>query len=466
MGRNSLKYQFYATICANILSISYGTCVGWPSAAFLALQSKDSPLQSGPLTTSEISWVGSILCIGGICGNMFFAWLSDKLGRKVSMLLAVLPLLINWVLVTLATNVYYLIFARFLGGVSGGAAYVLIPLYVTEIAEDRVRGSLGACLVFSINIGMVLAFVSGNYVSYNVVPYMYTTLAIMHLIIFVFFPESPIYLMKLQKEKEAEASFRYFRNIRKVSQIPESFKAELEKLKSEFMEEKKKDDEAALSWGDFSTSVAKRTIFIGLTLMALNQLCGCFAMINYTANIFAESGSSLSPNMSAIIVGVIQLVGSYVSTLLIERAGRKPLLLMSCLGMTCGHVILGTYTFLKTLGYGVEIVNWIPILSFSLVIFAGSSGILTVPFTLLAEIMPPKIKSTTVSFCIATNWICAFLMVKYLPILTVALQLHGCIFIFAIFSAIGVIFVVAFIPETKGKSLEMILAGMEEKTRK
>lgn len=85
---------------------------------------------------------------------------------------------------------------------------------------------------------------------------------------------------------------------------------------------------------------------------------------------------------------------------------------MSCLGMTCGHIILGTYTFLKTLGYGVEIVNWIPILSFSLVIFAGSSGILTVPFTLLAEIMPPKIKSTTVSFCIATNWICAFLMVK------------------------------------------------------
>lgn len=183
---------------------------------------------------------------------------------------------------------------------------------------------------------------------------------------------------------------------------------------------------------------------------------------------------------------------------------------MSCLGMTCGHVILGTYTFLKTLGYGVEIVNWIPILSFSLVIFAGSSGILTIPFTLLAEIMPPKIKSTTVSFCIATNWICAFLMVKvgwillcyenwhqvemgltqstqwclsrfmyelinpftysfflqYLPILTAALQLHGCIFIFAIFSAIGVIFVAAFIPETKGKSLEMILAGMEEKTRK
>lgn len=69
--------------------------MGWPSAAFLALQSKDSPLQSGPLTTSEISWVGSILCIGGICGNMFFAWLSDKLGRKVSMLLAVLPLLVR-----------------------------------------------------------------------------------------------------------------------------------------------------------------------------------------------------------------------------------------------------------------------------------------------------------------------------------------------------------------------------------
>lgn len=68
---------------------------------------------------------------------------------------------------------------------------------------------------------------------------------------------------------------------------------------------------------------ARRALTIGLGLVALNQFCGCFAMLNYTATIFAESGSSLSPNMAAIVIGLIQLAGSYFSTLLVERAGRK-----------------------------------------------------------------------------------------------------------------------------------------------
>lgn len=70
---------------------------------------------------------------------------------------------------------------------------------------------------------------------------------------------------------------------------------------------------------------ARKAIFIGAVLVWLNQFCGCFAMLNYTANIFAESGSNLSPNMSAIIVGVIQLFGAWISTFLVDRAGRKVL---------------------------------------------------------------------------------------------------------------------------------------------
>lgn len=71
------------------------------------------------------------------------------------------------------------------------------------------------------------------------------------------------------------------------------------------------------------TNVARKSFLISIVLMALNQFCGCFAMLNYTASIFKESGSNLSPNMSAIVIGVIQLVGAYCSTFLVEKAGRK-----------------------------------------------------------------------------------------------------------------------------------------------
>lgn len=81
--------------------------------------------------------------------------------------------------------------------------------------------------------------------------------------------------------------------------------------------------ESKLRWSDFTTRVARKAMVIGLVLATLNQLCGCFAMINYTAQIFQESGSDLSPNASAIVIGIIQLFGAYVSTILVDRAGRK-----------------------------------------------------------------------------------------------------------------------------------------------
>lgn len=126
--------------------------------------------------------------------------------------------------------------------------------------------------------------------------------------------------------------------------------------------------------------------------MSLNQLCGIFAMLMYTATIFAESGSSLTPNMSAIVVGLIQLIGAYISTVLVDRAGRKFLIGISATGAGIGLTILGTYSYLKTLGYTLESFTWIPITSFSFVIFIASWGVLTLPFLVISEIMPEKVK--------------------------------------------------------------------------
>lgn len=79
----------------------------------------------------------------------------------------------------------------------------------------------------------------------------------------------------------------------------------------------------SLKWSDLTTGLGRKALTIGIVLAALNQFCGCFAMLNYTANIFKEAGSNMSPNLAAILVGVIQLVGSYAATVLVDRAGRK-----------------------------------------------------------------------------------------------------------------------------------------------
>ena len=124
--------------------------------------------------------------------------------------------------------------------------------------------------------------------------------------------------------------------------------------------------------------------------MALNQFTGSFAIINYSTKIFSLSGSDLDPNISTIIIGILQIIGTYISTLLVDRCGRKILLTISSFGMCLGYGTIGLYSFLynnmNLTGY-----NWIPIWSISFVIFMASIGVNPLVFVVLVEILPDKV---------------------------------------------------------------------------
>lgn len=125
--------------------------------------------------------------------------------------------------------------------------------------------------------------------------------------------------------------------------------------------------------------------------MALNQFCGCFAMLTFTATIFKESGSNLSPNISSIIVGGIQIIGSIFPALLVDRLGRKMMMGLSAYGAAIGLSLLGSYAFLKSEEYSLEGFIWIPLVAFSFVIFIANWGMMTLPFMIVSEISHPKV---------------------------------------------------------------------------
>lgn len=135
---------------------------------------------------------------------------------------------------------------------------------------------------------------------------------------------------------------------------------------------------------------SKKALIICLVLVAANQLSGCFAFINYTAEIFMQSGSSLSPNSSAIIVAAIQVAGSTVSTFAIGSMSRKLLFTLTCFGTMGGLLAFGTHGYLKVY-YDLTDFNWVPIASLSFVIFIASVGLLPLTFVMLSEILPQKV---------------------------------------------------------------------------
>lgn len=111
--------------------------------------------------------------------------------------------------------------------------------------------------------------------------------------------------------------------MRGESENNQQLQLEIKKLKSNLVRSVEKSEEKSLQWSDFTKKEAKKALTIGIVLVTLSQCSGCFALINYTANIFEEAGSSLSPNESAIIVGIVQMIGSYFPIVLVDCAGRK-----------------------------------------------------------------------------------------------------------------------------------------------
>jgi hypothetical protein len=171
-------------------------------------------------------------------------------------------------------------------------------------------------------------------------------------------------------------------------------------------------NESGLKLNDFVGSHAKKSVVFGIFLMALNQFCGVFAMLNFTAMIFEKAGSSLSANISSIIVGGIQILGALLCTLLVERFGRKSLLSISAFGTFIGLGFLSLFIYLTSYGLNLDNLNFVPLILFAFFIFISNLGILTLPFLYLSEIVPMRIKGFVMILCLAILYIFATIVIQ------------------------------------------------------
>lgn len=157
---------------------------------------------------------------------------------------------------------------------------------------------------------------------------------------------------------------------------------------------------------------ARKAYLIGLIIVCATQLTGSLALLNYMTIIFKEAGSNLPPMLCSIIVSVIQVSGAYASTVFVEPAGRKTLLLLSTIGICLGEVAMASYYYLTSKGYETSSFSWVPLVSFSVIIFTAACGVLTVTFAFIAEITPPKIRSVMARVQMISMFVLATIIVK------------------------------------------------------
>ncbi|XP_078037488.1 facilitated trehalose transporter Tret1 [Augochlora pura] len=449
--------QLFVAVMVNVATLTYGISVGWQSPMMPVLQSEHPPVGEEPMTNETASWLTAIMCVAAIFTTLTVGKITEKYGCKVTGCLAMVPCLVSWLVIEFATQHWHLLLARFFAGVSGAMTLFLIPRYVSEMCCDAIRGMLGSLLSLILNSGILFTYIFGGMLSFHVFSIVAFVLPLVAFVIFLLVPESPMYLVRRRRLLQAARSVRWFR----AGHEP-TVQREMLRLQAEA---KELASQKPIRLSDlFRDKATIKGLVISMGLFGGQQLCGIFAMISYTETIFGISGSSLTPNASAIIVGVIQVIGSLLSTSLMERLGRRPLLLISSGGMCICHYILGLFCYAQMLQYDVNSVNWIPIVALSVYVIAYNLGFGPGPYVVSAEVLSRDVYAPIMTVGLVTVWSTGFLVLKSFPSIVDLLGMYGCFFLLGTICIFLFAFIFFLIPETKGLPIRMILDKLNGRT--
>uniref|UniRef100_A0A4Y0BUW0 MFS domain-containing protein n=1 Tax=Anopheles funestus TaxID=62324 RepID=A0A4Y0BUW0_ANOFN len=463
----SIGNQFLGTFVANLIALAHGFTLGWVSPSLEYLRSNDTHLTGGPMTVEETSWLGSSLCIGGMIGVALYGSLADRIGKRKALQCIAIPHVAFWLFVIFGRDVVQLCIGRVLAGVAGGAIIRIVPLFVADIADSRIRGMLGSLLPVCFNLGTVLAFILGTLVPFGTFPLVVLALPVLFTLAVIFLPDTPACLLSAHRNERAERSLMFYRGVRGHFDKSDSFRNEFQQLK-DVIERERTAPDAALSWKDFVTKPARRGLAMGILLMLLTQCSGTLALITYASSIFELAGSSsatgqqavLPASLSSIVLATVQLLGTILSLVLVDRIGRKILLIVSSLGVAVGYLTLAGYVqfFLPSISSPQDdiptaVSQFLPICSLSVSILLASIGLLTVPFVVMAEVLPSKIRNIGSTICMTSVALSAFIILKLFPVLLDTVGLAGTMGGIAMVCFVGAIVITLFLPETRGKSL-------------
>lgn len=327
-------------------------------------------------------------------------------------------------------------------------------MYLGEIASDFIRGSIGTLMTVMAKTGILFVYAIGPYVSVSVLAWILFALPIIFLGVFVWLPESPYYLVHKQRSDEAKKSLQWLRGNDDIDQELEQMKVAIEKSK-----QNKGTFKELLSPGN------RTSLIIVLGLGACQQLCGSQAVIAYAQSFFEEVGSDLGSSESSIILAVVQLITAAFSSSIVDRWGRRPLLLISTSGSSVCTAIIGTYFYLVHIEIDMKPYSIVPMVVIMIFIISYTIGLATVPFAILGEIFPTNIKAVAAAVYTMFASAVGFGVIKLYQVVSDDLGIFYTFWGFAVCSFLFVIFVWYLVPETKGKPLAQILEEMGAKRK-
>ncbi|EEX45142.1 sugar porter family MFS transporter [Bacteroides finegoldii] len=416
------------------------------------------------LDALQQGWYVGCALVGSIIGVLFAGILSDKLGRKLTMVISAILFSASALGCALCTDFTQLVVYRIIGGVGIGVVSIVSPLYISEVSVAQYRGRLVSLYQLAVTVGFLGAYL----VNYQLLAWsesgallgvpllnkifitevwrgmlgMETLPAILFFIIIFFIPESPRWLIVRGQERKAINILERIYN--SITEATNQLKETQSVLTAETSSE----------WSLLMKPGILKAVIIGVCIAILGQFMGVNAVLYYGPSIFENAGLSGGDSLFyQVLVGLVNTLTTVLALVIIDKVGRKKLVYYGVSGMVVSLILIGLY-FLFGDSLGVS--SLFLLVFFLFYVFCCAVSICAVVFVLLSEMYPTKVRGLAMSIAGFALWIGTYLIGQLTPWMLQNLTPTGTFFLFALMCVPYMLIVWKLVPETTGKSLEEI----------
>ncbi len=405
------------------------------------------------LNPTQEGLAGASAIMGCIPGAMFAGFLSDRLGRRKVLFLCSLLYAVSGILSAIPETFFQFLAARFVSGLGIGASSMICPVYIAELAPAEKRGRLGSLFQMGIVVGVfVTLFINARIQDlgseawnadlgwrWMLAAEVFPAVLLFGLLFFV--PESPRWLIQAGREDEAQGI------LLKIGGA-ESAAAEMNAVRQSLAQEEG-------GFGELFSAHVRRPLLVAVLLMAVSQLSGINAIMYYSTKIFTTAGVGVKDSfMASVVIGLVNVIFTFVALAFVDRAGRRLLLII---GLAVQVVALAATGWMFHSGQG----GMALLGAILLYIAAFAMALGPIPWILCSEIFPTRIRGRAMSVATFTIWSACYVVAQTFPMLNDAQAVGPArtFWLYGFFSLLGFFFVLAWVPETKGKTLEEIEAS-------
>ena len=459
---NSKKQNIGYVIFLSVVAALGGFLFGYDTAVIsgtidqVSTQYQLNPMQQG--------WYVGCALVGSILGVLIAGVLSDRFGRKKTMILSAVLFSASGIGCAISTDINQLVLYRIIGGIGIGVVSIISPLYISEVAITRFRGRLVSLYQLAITIGFLGAYlvnyqllqIAGRGINFEssllskvfvsevwrAMLGMESLPALVFFIVIFFIPESPRWLLNRKQESRA------------LIILSRIYNSTSEAARQAFEVKQQLTNNSKSNWRLLLKPPFLKALLIGMAIAILGQFMGVNAVLYYGPTIFKNSGLSNGDSLFyQVLVGLVNALTTVLALSIIDKVGRKKLVYYGVSGMVVSLLLISLY-FLKGLKWGIPNVA---LLSFFLIyIFCCAISICAVIWVLLSEMYPTSVRGIAMSIAGFSLWIGTFLIGQLTPWMLINLKPEGTFFLFALMCVPYMFIIWKFVPETAGKSLEEI----------